>query len=255
MNDKSIEASIPGPASLVAVSNETVSVSLGQGPLNFGGTAYVDIVFVIDTTGSMEDEIDGLLTTSQKLVDRLAKKQINWRIAVEAFGDLTVPGDRIAATVFSKNIEVIKKSLREIPRYSGGGNEGESSLEALLKAMNLSGFRQSAIKVFILMTDEPALQSEQLNADMVIDTLRKKGALTFVISEPFDYFKRMARATGGTWFQISNDTNFLSILRRFGEKVAQVVEEVYQLADGDVQKYLLLKSGLLWEVVWRGIRL
>ncbi|OGY26305.1 MAG: hypothetical protein A2Z42_04410 [Candidatus Woykebacteria bacterium RBG_19FT_COMBO_43_10] len=243
MNGKSIEVPIPDPASLVAASSETVSVSLGRGPLNFGGTAYVDIVFVIDTTGSMENEIDGLLATSQKFVDRLAKKQIDWRIAIESFGDLTVTGDRIEATSFSKNVELIKRLLREIPRNSGGGNDGESSLEALLKALNLSGFRQNAIKVFILMTDEPALQTRQLNADMVIETLRRKGVITFVISGPFDYFKRMAKTTGASWFQISSGTDFLSILETFSKKVSQVIDEVQRLADGNVQKYLQLKSG------------
>jgi hypothetical protein len=156
---------------------------------------------------------------------------------------LTIPGDKILATSFSKNPAVVKKSLREIPRNDGGGNEGESCLEAIVKALNLPGFRQNAIRVFIVMTDEPALQSKQLTAQSVSVNLRNAGVLTFVISEPFDYFKEMATRTGGHWFQISNDADFLSVLQVFSRRVSEVISEVQELADGSVQKYLQLKAG------------
>ena len=164
------------------------------------GSARADIVFVIDTTGSMNDKIDGLLNTCQRFVDEIAERNIDWRIAVVGFGDLTVEGDKIVATSFGRNVEVIKKSLREIPRYAGGGNEGESSLEALQKAMGLAGYRQSAINVFILVTDEPALH-QGLTPSGITRQLMERGVLTFVISQAQEYFKAMASETGGEWFQ------------------------------------------------------
>lgn len=201
-----------------------------------------DIVFVIDTTGSMNDKIAGLLGTCQKFVDEIAKRQIDWQIALVGFGDLTVTGDKIVATGFSRNVEIIKKSLGEIPRNSGGGNTGESSLEALDRAMAISGYRQEAIRVFVLMTDEPALQA-QLTPQRITERLKQEGVLTFVISGPLGYFKDMAARTGGEWFQISSGTNFLSILDRLVKKVSQTVIAVQVEAGGNVQKYLQLRSG------------
>ena len=191
----------------------------------------------------MENEIHGLLTTSQKFVDELARKRIDWQIAIVSFGDLTVPGDKILATSFSKDPDIVKKSLREIPRNDGGGNEGESCLEAIMKSLGLAGFRRNAIRVFIVMTDEPALQSNQLTAKSVSERLRRAGVLTFVISEPFGYFKEMATRTGGQWFQISNDADFLSVLQVFSRRVSEIIKEVQVLADGSVEKYLQLKAG------------
>src|SRR5437870_4645437 len=79
-----------------------VSIKIGTQTSRLKNTS-ADVVFVIDTTGSMDNEIGGLLATSQTFVDELAKKEIDWQIAIISFGDLTVPGDQILATSFSKN--------------------------------------------------------------------------------------------------------------------------------------------------------
>src|SRR5262249_28654759 len=131
----------PGP--VIKVGGRVVSAPHGRG---------VDLVFVVDTTGSMSDKIDGLLATCHGFVDVLGSLQLSQRIAVVAFGDLTIPGDDIAVFGFTDNVERVKATLRGIPRYSGGGNLGESSLEALGRALALP-FRPGAVKVIILLTD------------------------------------------------------------------------------------------------------
>lgn len=220
---------------------------------NSSGATRVDIVEVIDTTGSMSSKIDGLLATSEKFVDKLAESNIDWQMAIVAFGDLTVPGDSIVATSFSRRVEVIKNSLKNIPRYSGGGNEGESSLEALNKALTLKGYRQAAIKVFVFLTDEPALQSPKstgspvytpslFKVSEVIADLRKKEVLTFVVSIDLPYYREMAKKTGGKWFPISSTTDFLSILDQLMTKVSQTIVEVETLGGGSVEEYLRLKG-------------
>jgi uncharacterized protein YegL len=223
--------------------DKPASVLLGSGPVRISQVALADIVFVIDTTGSMNDKIDGLLKSCQKFVDELGKRRIDWRVAVISFGDLTIPGDKIQATEFSNSIDTVKNSLQNIPRNSGGANTGESSFEALLKAAGLDNYRHAVIKVFILITDEPALQSNQVDAKSITVALKSKGALTFVIAHPEDYYKSIAQATGGTWFQISSDTDFLSVLDILSQRVSQVVSDVQRLAAGNVQKYLELTSG------------
>src|SRR5512139_3393619 len=132
---------------------------LGPGQRNLeqrrqpGGERGVDLVFVIDTTGSMSDKIESLLATCSRFADDFNALQLNHRIAIVSFGDLRVPGDKIQNTVFTGNVEVTKKSLRNIPRNSGGGNQGESSLEALERAISLP-FRPDVVKAIVLITDE-----------------------------------------------------------------------------------------------------
>jgi hypothetical protein len=204
--------------------------------------ARADLVFVIDTTGSMNDKIDGLIESCETFVDRLAKKHIDWAAAVVGFGDLTVEGDRIVATQFSSNAGRVKTLLRGLPRYSGGGNEGESSLEALQAALAQPGFRDEAIKVFVLITDEPALQ-RQLRPSAVSGKLREAGAITFVLSPKIKYFRSMAADTGGQWWNVESGGDFARILEVFDSiatKVASTVAAVQRLTGGDVKEYLSL---------------
>ncbi|OQY81312.1 MAG: hypothetical protein B6D41_19850 [Chloroflexi bacterium UTCFX4] len=202
----------------------------------------VDLVFVIDTTGSMSDKIKGLLQTAQKFVDRFARLQMDARIAIVAFGDLTVKGDKIVATSFTANMQTTKNSLQKIPRFSGGGNRGESSLEALQKAMTLA-FRANAVKTLLLITDEPALQNRNLNAADVINELVAGEYLAFVVGTKDKYYKEMARATGGKWYQVSAHADFTDLLAMFGDiadRVTDTVADVYRLGDGSVSDYLQL---------------
>ena len=202
--------------------------------------ARADLVFVIDTTGSMNDKIDGLIESCQSFVDRLATRHIDWAAAVVGFGDLTVEGDRIVATPFSSSADRVKALLRGLPRYSGGGNEGESSLEAVRAALNQPGYRADAMKVLVLITDEPALQ-KQLRPSAVTGMLREAGAITFVLSPDIKYFRSMASDTGGHWWKVESGGDFSKILAAFDKiasQVAATVAAVHRLTGGDVKEYL-----------------
>ncbi|HEY1456450.1 MAG TPA: vWA domain-containing protein [Candidatus Dormibacteraeota bacterium] len=215
---------------------KVVRMEIGQD----SAKARADLVFVIDTTGSMNDKIDGLVETCQSFVDRLATRHIDWAAAVVGFGDLTVEGDRIVATPFSSNTERVKALLRGLPRYSGGGNDGESSLEAVQAALNQPGFRGDAMKVVILITDEPALQ-KKLKPAAITGRLREAGAITFILSPDLKYFRSMAADTGGHWWKVESGGDFskiLAIFDRIATQVASTVAAVHKLTGGDVKEYL-----------------
>jgi len=202
--------------------------------------ARADLVFVIDTTGSMNDKIDGLIESCQSFVDKLAAKRIDWVAAVVGFGDLTVEGDRIVVTPFSSSADRVKALLRGLPRYSGGGNEGESSLEAVRAALDQPGYRPDAMKVVVLITDEPALQ-RQLRPATITGRLREAGAIAFVLSPNIKYFRSMATETGGQWWNVNTGGDFSQILDVFDKiatKVASTVAAVHRLTGGDVKEYL-----------------
>jgi hypothetical protein len=227
----------PGDSNLPAAGHAKVMrMEIGRD----SAKARADLVFVIDTTGSMNDKIDGLVETCESFVDRLATRHIDWAAAVVGFGDLTVEGDRIVATPFSSNTERVKGLLRGLPRYSGGGNDGESSLEAVQAALNQPGFRSDAMKVVILITDEPALQ-KQLKPATITGRLREAGAITFVLSPDLKYFRSMAADTGGHWWKVESGGDFskiLAIFDRIATQVASTVAAVQKLTGGDVKEYL-----------------
>ncbi len=213
-----------------------------RGPAGPSTGRGVDLVFVIDTTGSMSDKIESLLATCSRFVEDFNALRLNQRIAIVSFGDLRVPGDKIQNTAFTAEVEVTQRSLRNIPRNNGGGNEGESSLEALERALTLP-FRSDAVKAIVLITDEAADQ-QRLKADDMIGRLTEREMLVFVASPPHKYYQRMALRNGGQWYRISAHTRFnelLDLFRNLARTVSQVVSDVYQVGDGSVANYLRLK--------------
>ncbi len=209
------------------------------------GQHEVDITFVFDTTGSMDDKITALLETCKQFVDEAKKLDMEPQFALVSFGDISVEGggDRIEVVVSpTNNIEQIKSGLTNIPRNNGFGNDGESSMEALQEALKLR-CRPKSVRVIILITDEPTHENRITAAEMT-KRLRQREFLVFVVSPPYEYYKHMARENGGIWKEISVSTNLseiLEIFRQMAKKVSQVAKEVHKIGGGSVAKYLLLR--------------
>jgi hypothetical protein len=180
----------------------------------------------------------------QEFVDQLGKLQLDWRISVLPFGDLTEPSDKVVTQLpFVKTVDQAKQQLVAMPRFFGGFNLGESAIEAMLGAVD-KPWRQAAVKVAVLLTDEPALGAER--SQRVLSKLRGRGIIAFVASPRHDYYQSWARQTGGKWFEIgpSMDTSaLLKLLRNLVKDVATVAAEVHAIAGGDVRKYRELTDG------------
>ena len=180
------------------------------------GGNQVDIVLVFDTTGSMDNEIDGLLSTCTQFVNETQNMGLDANFALISFGDISIPGggDKIeTVTPLTGNIERIKFGLTHIPRNNGFGNTGETCLEAIQEAFK-TRHRPKSVKVLILITDEPAVIGK-LTPELIIKELRLREYLTFVIAIDTPYYRDMALKNGGIWKQISSNTDLSEILKIF----------------------------------------
>jgi len=200
----------------------------------------VDICLVFDTTGSMSSKIDGLVACMVDFVNELSRLSLNWRISVVPFGDLTVRGDRVVSDLpFVSERGQAERTLRTMPRFSGGGNTGESSLEAMQAAM-AKPYRREAVKVLVVLTDEPALESTQLTAKTISQVLNAREFICFVTSPNLPGYRDWARVSGGEWYQIAATTDtsaLLQFLQRLMTDVARISNAVHNLAGGSVQRY------------------
>ena len=198
----------------------------------------VDVCFVIDTTGSMDDKIAGLLNSLTDFVADLANLKLDWRVTCVSFGDLTV-GDRVDGDLpFVTDVQSAQRLIRGVPRYWGGNNIGESSLEAVQAAMNKE-YRQNAVKVLVLLTDEPPLIG-QLTPASITKKLKKSEFVCFIVSRP-GVFEAMAEENAGKWYRISSsmDTSgLLGFLRSLLRDVVKVSRAVHDLGGGSVSRYL-----------------
>jgi hypothetical protein len=210
------------------------------------GRPAVDICFVFDTTGSMSDKIDGLISCLTDFVRELARLGLDWRVTAVPFGDLTVDGDRVVGDVpFQTDHPGAVRMLLGMPRFNGGGNEGESSADAMLVALQ-KPYRRGAVKILVLLTDEPALQSPNASFEAVARQLQRSETLCFVASPDRSYFREWATRNGGVWYligQTMDTARLLELLRGMLKRVPQVAHDVHQMAGGSVARYLALGPG------------
>lgn len=239
MNKKKVQTQTDRARSVPALPE----VLLHGQPIRQGSRKEVDLVFLIDTTGSMSDKINGILSTCADFVQSFGSLNLDHRVAVVGFGDLTVVGDHIVATRFMTSVDLIGQSLLKIPRFSGGGNDGESVFEAVNVALGLQ-FRDKAVKVFVLITDEPALHT-QYSGSSILNRLVAANVMVYVIAPKLDYYVAFADKTGGQWYQITSVADFsklLETLRAMAKKISTAVDEIHRLAGGSVKEYLRLKA-------------
>ena len=124
--------------------------------------APVDVVFVLDVTASMQWAIDDLKNGIGKFADALAKQQIDFRLALVTFQDITEPGETVEVIQFKNgdkdepftNNATAFRDKVALLKAQGGGDIPESSLEGLTAASKLP-FRQKASKMMLLITDAP----------------------------------------------------------------------------------------------------
>lgn len=204
-------------------------------------TRALDICFVFDTTGSMSDKIDGLIGCMDHLVGQLADLALDWRVTTVPFGDLTVPGDRIVTDQpFVTDIHAASRQLREMPRMSGGSNYGESAADAMLAACE-KPYRPSAVKILVLITDEPALGEPQKLASVHGALTSLDSACFTVTPDRLTYYKEWATKHGGEWRLIDSAVDTSAITRLFVSLLSRMVavaDSVHRLGRGSVRAYL-----------------
>ena len=201
----------------------------------------VDICVVFDTTGSMAGKIPGLSNCMVEFVAELAKMKLDWRFSVVPFGDLTVPGDKVVGNLaFVSNRQEAERMISGLPHFNGGGNTGESSLEALQAAMKKT-YRPGAVKVLVLLTDDWPLQSQKLTLDSINAELRRNEFICFVASCPQQGYESLAENNAGKWYPISasmDTSGLLTFLRGLLKEVVRVSQAVHAVGGGSVRKFI-----------------
>ncbi len=107
----------------------------------------VDLVFVLDVSGSMSEEIGGVRRNLTQFLRHLSERGLSGRFALVIFDD----GARVVMN-FTESVEQVIAAIEPL-RASGGRAGGDSSLAGLYVASSLN-FKQGSRRVLILVTDE-----------------------------------------------------------------------------------------------------
>ncbi|MEL6347856.1 MAG: VWA domain-containing protein [Myxococcota bacterium] len=119
-------------------------------------TVSVDVCFIIDTTGSMSDEIARVKQTLLSVTEKLraeANQEVNLRYGAVLYRDI---GDQYLTQKhsFTGDIASFDQALQGIA--AGGGGDGPESLnQGLAVAMGDMAWRPGAAKVAFLIADAP----------------------------------------------------------------------------------------------------
>ena len=248
-------AALAGEAFLALALPPSIAPSLTKIPA-------VDIIFVLDVTSSMNEEINGVKSGIQQFAQAIAERELDAQVGLIAFGDrfegeepqiLSFSGSPLTSDATSFQSEVGR--LAPV----GGGDTPESSLDALSLSAQ-QPFRPQATKVILLITDAPPHIPDRDSAslDAVANTLVAKGIdqLHLVVQEDDrSIYSSLQEKVPGEVFTLAETAaarqGFEAILPELGETIAQTTLKSLQTTENysvEAEKQLLLVTAL-----WTGL--
>lgn len=159
----------------------------------------IDVVFVIDTSGSMRDNIKAVVEHLKEMVDVYKTSKIDYALGVTEFW-AQKNRNRIRVVQLTKSFIKYKRTLQEITVH-----QDENALDAIVQTVKELRFRATSKRHFILVTDEPLTSREGLEVKDAIAYCREFGIYVNVLGLPIDEHQSLAAATGGTWHVIPEE--------------------------------------------------
>lgn len=165
-------------------------------------TNLIDIVFIIDGSGSMKNDVDAVREHLSSMTDLFDTAGIDFTIGIVAFRAGTgysLLGLDFEVIPQTRSTDRVKKVLSQL-KFRGD----ENGLDALIRAADEVTFRNDAEIHFIFVTDEYVS-----GAYSSIDVMMKMKTAKIKVDvigrdEPFQKF--IAKTTGGLWLPISSLT-------------------------------------------------
>lgn len=191
----------------------------------------LDLAVVFDNTLSMSDEINAMKSNAQDLIDQITRSELDARYSLVTFKE-----DVDVGTEWTSDPAIFSNIVDKISVGEGTPGTPENAIEGVETVLSF-GFRPSAQKVILVITDEPSHQAEDgsdKSDHTLTDTtnnLRQAGVTLFAVSPDFTNvsvdpgvsakdlskyadMKDLANEAGGRWIDI-NSEDFSSILERF----------------------------------------
>lgn len=145
----------------------------------------MNILFIIDTTGSMDTYINGVKEKAIEFSNILKEKSIDFKLGLIGFGDL-LEKEKPSVYKYTNDVKKFQKKVRKIPRTCGG-DLPESSLDALETGMDLvkkSKLDDPYKNVFILITDAPPHIPTVSNKNVIQikEELLELGITTYIVA-------------------------------------------------------------------------
>ena len=212
-------------------------------------SGQADIVFVIDTTGSMSDAINNVVSNIDSFVDTLQSEySVKANFALIDYKDITCGENTTliqnGSSAWFSDVSSFKSKINGLI-VDGGGDGPETPIDGLAMAQKLD-FRQNANKFVILVTDADYKNDNNYgiaSMDEMEKVLEDSGIVTSVISSNFyeSLYHNLYTNTGGVFGNIYGD--FKSVLLQLADNIGEIVNDGSWVLLSDYQ-FIKLKQPL-----------
>ena len=174
---------------------------LAKGIVKASEGGPIDVVFVVDSSGSMGDNIRSVRTHLREMIDVYKSAQSDYALGLTLFWAPTNPPvNRIMIWQLTKNLTKYKRDLELLQPH-----QDENALDAIEQTIREMRFRPASKKYLILVTDEPLTSLKGLSVNEVIALCREFYVHTNVLGLEDTQHKALAQKTGGSWYAIPKD--------------------------------------------------
>ena len=159
----------------------------------------VNVVFVVDTSASMRDNIQQVADNLYSMTDAFDTINLEYHLGMAEFS-VRQEGQEIRTRALLPDVALLRRRMKEV-KLSGD----ENALDALFDTLNFIQFHVDADKHLILVTDEPASTSyraedgEDTMRNKVIDQAKFEETRVNVLGHPEPFQQNLAEVTGGIW--------------------------------------------------------
>lgn len=120
-------------------------------------SSETDLVFVIDKTGSMRDDIDEIKNSVNKIIKAIDDYD-NTRVGFTFYGDKNADGNKwFSKYELTNDLESAKDVVKNIVTV-GGGDEPESVNDGLAKTIQEMNWEEGRRRVILLLGDAPSIK-------------------------------------------------------------------------------------------------
>lgn len=194
-----------------------------------------DVVFLIDNTGSMGSYINNVKNNLSTFADALSNCNVQY--GVVEYGDVREANGVCKSSPFMTSTDEVIQTLNQI-NVDGGGDFEESSLEAVMEALNYP-FREDATKELVLVTDATFHYSgdgkegaSSLTVDQVNNAINAKGVRVSAVTSDACRNRYQSTIVNGDIFNISG--NFHDSLTNLAGQIASAAGETIHKSPDDI---------------------
>jgi hypothetical protein len=172
----------------------------------------LDLTLVIDTTGSMGDELEYIKAEMRSIARTIHDRfpQVNQRYGLVFYRDV---GDEYVTRKFdfTTSIDEVRKNLHA-QSAQGGGDPPEAMERGMEDAVNLQWRTGNTARVLFLLADAPPHAQDMERTLKAVNGLRKKGVAIYPVAcsgydNPTEFIMRTsALMTGGQFLFLTDDS-------------------------------------------------